>query len=65
MSNLIFWQTVGAVITGNALFALSLYMVWRVSKEERGHLSRAPWWVFPARLIAPGVVMFAAYMLPH
>lgn len=64
MSNLVFWQTVGAVIAGNALFSMSAYMVWRVSKEERGQMRRAPLWIFPAGLIAPAVVMFAAFMLP-
>lgn len=65
MSNLVFWQTVGAVVLGNTLFALSVFMVWRVSKAERGQMGRASTWVYFVGLLAPAVVMFASYMLPH
>ncbi|WP_146038666.1 hypothetical protein [Paracoccus sp. SY] len=64
MDHIIFWQTVGAVILGNTLFALSAYMVWRVAKEERGQMGRASAWVFFVGLIAPAVGIFALVMLP-
>lgn len=64
MDNLIFWQTVGAVALGNALFALTGYMVWRVSREEKGLMPKAGPWMFVAGLVAPAIVIFALLQLP-
>ena len=64
MSNLLFWQTAGAVITGNALCGLTIYMVWRVTKAERKVMPPAPAWLYFVGALAPLVVAFSAYMLP-
>lgn len=64
MGHLVFWQTVGAVITGNALTGFSIYMIWRVTKEERGEMPRAPLWVYPLGCIAFVVAAFSFAMLP-
>lgn len=65
MSNLVFWQTVGAVITGNTLMGLTGYMIWRHTKWERGQMGKAPFWIYPAGVAAPLIAAFAAYMLPR
>lgn len=64
MADIFFWQTVAAVIVGNALCALSVYMAWRVSRSEKGVGGRPSIWVFAGGLIAPALVMLAAYTLP-
>ncbi|RMC40982.1 hypothetical protein C9E82_00100 [Paracoccus siganidrum] len=64
MTQLVFWQTVGAVYFGNFLFALAAYMVWRVSREERGFGKRVPVWVFAAGLLGPAAALFAFATLP-
>lgn len=64
MTHLVFWQTVGAVFFGNLLFALSAYMFWRVAKEERRQMGRAPLWIFFGGVLGPAAAIFALFMLP-
>ncbi|SEN51411.1 hypothetical protein SAMN04489859_1008128 [Paracoccus alcaliphilus] len=64
MTNIAFWQTVAAVIVGNSLLGVTVYLIWRVSKEEKGIGRRVPLWLFPAAMIAPALVILAGFTLP-
>lgn len=64
MSNLVFWQTIGAVVVGNTFCGLTLLMIWRATKWEKGRAPRPPAWVYFAGAIAPLVAAFSAYTLP-
>lgn len=65
MDHILFWQTVGAVVIGNTLFALAAFMFWRVGRQEDGRQpGQISLWVYFSGLLAFGVAMFSLYMLP-
>lgn len=64
MENLVFWQTVGAVIVANAFCCLTAYMVWQCARAEKGKGNKPGVWVYIGGLLAPAVVVLAAVNLP-
>lgn len=66
MDHLIFWQTVGAVVIGNTLFAMTTFAYWKVGRREKegGSIKDVSGWVVLCTILAPAVAIFSLYMLP-